>query len=81
VVEAAGGPGSGAACLVPPGDPEALATALLRVEQDPAFRALLVERGRRRVSGFRWSGTARRLRDVLREAASGAVSDRGGAGR
>lgn len=66
VVEAAGD----AAAIVPHGDPDAFAAALLRVERDPAFRALLVERGRRRAASFRWDESARALLAVLREAAA-----------
>lgn len=63
VVEAAGD----AALLVPPGDEEALASALLSVENDAATAASLVERGRSRAAGFRWATAAARLVAVLRE--------------
>ena len=47
------------ALLVPPGDAEALATALRRVLDEPALAASLGERGRRRVLGrFTWRATA-----------------------
>jgi glycosyltransferase involved in cell wall biosynthesis len=65
VVEAAGD----AAVLVPPGDEEGLAEALLRIESDAAHRASLVERGRRRAAASRWPDAARKLVAVLREAA------------
>lgn len=66
VPEAAGD----AALLVRPGDEEAFATALLRIEQDPVVRMLLRERGARRASACRFAASAARLVDVLREAAA-----------
>jgi glycosyltransferase involved in cell wall biosynthesis len=64
VPEAAGG----AARLVPPGDDEALALAMFDVETDAALRADLVARGRLRAASCRFSDSAARLLDVLREA-------------
>lgn len=46
---------------------EAFATALLRVERDPAFRELLSVRGRRRADTARWEDAARSLVGVLAE--------------
>jgi glycosyltransferase involved in cell wall biosynthesis len=57
-----------AASLVPPGDDEALAGAMFDVESDDALRADLVARGRARAASCRFSDSAARLLDVLREA-------------
>jgi len=62
--EAAGG----AASLVPPGDDEALAMAMLDLEADGDARARLVEKGRRRAASCRFAESAARLLDVLAEA-------------
>ena len=43
-----------AATLVPPGDPEALAGALVAVLGDDGARAALIQRGRRRAAQFTW---------------------------
>ena len=43
-----------AAVLVAPGDPTALAAALLTLIEDDGLRASLAEAGRRRVAGFSW---------------------------
>lgn len=59
-----------AAILVAPGDAAGLATALLRVELDPALRALLRERGLRRAAACGFGAAAVRLVEVLREAAA-----------
>ncbi|MCE9638058.1 MAG: glycosyltransferase family 4 protein [Planctomycetes bacterium] len=67
VVEAAGG----AAMLVPVGDDEALAAAMLEVETDDTARANLIWRGRARAATCRWDASARKLVAVLREAVVG----------
>jgi glycosyltransferase involved in cell wall biosynthesis len=51
--------------LVPPRDPEALATALGRVLADPAHRAALVERGHRVAATYDWDVTAARFAELL----------------
>jgi glycosyltransferase involved in cell wall biosynthesis len=48
----------GAACLVDPGDTEALAETMAALMGNPARRALLSERGRLRAARFRWDKTA-----------------------
>jgi len=66
------GPDGGAALLVPPGDPEALAAALRRVLDDPGLAARLGMDGRRRaLSRFTWRatavGTVEQYRALLRD--------------
>lgn len=54
--------------LVPPGDPEALAEALLRLLADPDYARLLGEKGRQRaVAEFTWPRVAARLMEALEE--------------
>lgn len=48
-----------AAVLVPPTDAEAIADGLLRLLEDTALRADLVERGRRQAASFSWERCAR----------------------
>lgn len=43
------------ALLVPPDDPEAMASAVLRVLEDPALAARLSRQGRERVESFSWN--------------------------
>ncbi len=47
-----------AATLVPPGDPEALAGALMTMLDDNRLRAKLIEMGRERTTMFSWDGFA-----------------------
>lgn len=55
------GPDGGAARLVPPGDPQALAAVLTELLDDPAQRARLGAAGRRRVlENFTWRVAAQR---------------------
>ena len=58
-----------AACLVPPGDPQALAEALALVLGDAEVRAGLVDRGRDHVARFSWRDCAAGLSGVYRRAA------------
>ena len=60
---------SGGALWVAPGDPAALAAALLRLEREPGLRERLVAGGRRAVGRLSWEDTARRTRAVLERAA------------
>jgi glycosyltransferase involved in cell wall biosynthesis len=57
------------AMRVPPGDPDALANALLRLERDRDLRTQLVEAGREAAGRLSWSRAAARTREVLAEAA------------
>jgi glycosyltransferase involved in cell wall biosynthesis len=59
----------GAALLVEPGRPEALADALARVLDDSALRTELTTRGRQNVTRYSWDTTAKRLVDLYRLAA------------
>jgi glycosyltransferase involved in cell wall biosynthesis len=57
------------ALRVPPGDPDALAGALLRLERDRQLRAELVEAGRAAAGRLSWSRAAVGTHAVLAEAA------------
>lgn len=59
------------ACLVPPGDHEALAEALGSVLVDYELRSALIERGRRRASHFTWKAAASGLTSLYRRAGDG----------
>lgn len=59
---------AGAALLVPPGDPAALAAAVVRVADDPAARSRMVELGRRRAAALDWHRVAIRVQSVYHEA-------------
>jgi glycosyltransferase involved in cell wall biosynthesis len=59
------------ALFVAPGDAEALAAALLRVEREPELRRALVAAGRRAVAGLSWEASARGTYAVLEAAAAG----------
>jgi glycosyltransferase involved in cell wall biosynthesis len=58
------------ALRVPPGDPDALADALLRLERDGGLRARLVKAGLTAAASLSWSRAAARTREVLAEAAA-----------
>ena len=57
------------ALRVPPGDPEALAGALLELERDGDLRARLVAAGSAAMARLSWEQAALRTREVLAEAA------------
>ena len=57
------------ALRVAPGNADALADALLRLERDEGLRTRLVEAGRQAVARLSWSRAAARTREVLAEAA------------
>jgi glycosyltransferase involved in cell wall biosynthesis len=57
------------ALRVPPGDPAALAEALLRLERDPGLRDRVVAAGREAVTQLSWERAARETRAVLADAA------------
>jgi glycosyltransferase involved in cell wall biosynthesis len=71
----------GGALYVPPGDAEALADALLRVEREPALRERLLTAGRAAIAPLSWAETARRTRAALAEAAGSRRTPPSGAGR
>jgi glycosyltransferase involved in cell wall biosynthesis len=58
------------AMRVTPGDPEALAEALLRLEREPGLRERLVAAGREAVAELSWERAARETRAILVEAAA-----------
>ena len=58
-----------AGVLVPVGDADALAAALLQVLEDPALRSRLVAAGRHRVAGFSWRRCADGIEALYRDAA------------
>jgi glycosyltransferase involved in cell wall biosynthesis len=57
-----------AALRVPPGDPDALAAALLRLEREPELRERLAAAGRAAAGRLSWAETARATRAALLEA-------------
>ena len=57
-----------AALTVPPGDADALADALLRLEREPELRDRLVEAGGERVCLLSWERAARETRALFEEA-------------
>lgn len=59
----------GAAVLIDPNDREALAVALRRLLGNPALRSELRERGPDQAGRYRWDQSARRMEELLREAA------------
>jgi len=59
----------GGALRVPPGEPEALALALLRLERESGLREQLVTAGATALDQLSWSRAARELHAVLLEAA------------
>jgi glycosyltransferase involved in cell wall biosynthesis len=61
----------GGALRVPPGDVDALAQALLRLEREPDLRAHLVSAGQSATSELSWERAAAETREVLRRAAGG----------
>jgi glycosyltransferase involved in cell wall biosynthesis len=58
-----------AAVTVPPGDADALADALLRVESDAPLRARLGEAARERAAAYTWERSAQTLHELLVRAA------------
>jgi alpha-1,3-rhamnosyl/mannosyltransferase len=60
---------AGGALRVNPGDADALADVLLRIERDPALRERLAEAGREAVARLSWERAARETRELLAEAA------------
>jgi glycosyltransferase involved in cell wall biosynthesis len=58
--------GGGAVLLFPVDGVATLAALLMKVTSDPALRADLVERGRRRSEAMTWASTARQTREVYR---------------
>ena len=65
-----------AGVLVGPDDAEGMAAAVARMWSEPAFRAALVARGRKRAAAFRWEETAARTVDLLWEVANAAPGRR-----
>ncbi len=57
--------GGDAACYVPPSDPAALASAILRVAGDDGYAAELRRRGPLHSAAFTWEQTATRTLDVI----------------
>jgi alpha-1,3-rhamnosyl/mannosyltransferase len=61
------------ALLVPPGDVDALAEALLKALTDEAERAALIERGLHRAGSFTWQECAAGLADLYAAAYAAAA--------
>jgi phosphatidylinositol alpha-mannosyltransferase len=59
------------ALLVPPGEPHALAQALIRVLQDEELAKGLAARGRERAAGYDWDVVVRRIEDVYHRVLDG----------
>jgi len=59
-----------AACLLDPKDPKALMQALLRLEQDSAYRDSLSQLGLDRAKQFSWKKTAEQTWEVYKKALS-----------
>ncbi len=57
-----------AALYADPDDPGAWNNAIDLLEQDPAARAGLIDKGRRRASIFQWRASARQLMSIIQEA-------------
>jgi glycosyltransferase involved in cell wall biosynthesis len=60
----------GAALLVNPYEPEAIADAILQLARDTAWQARLRDAGFARAAGFRWEESARTTWHLLEEAAA-----------
>ncbi|MDO9227728.1 MAG: glycosyltransferase family 4 protein [Pseudomonadota bacterium] len=56
------------ALLVPPGDAEAMASAMLRLIEDDDLRQKLIHNGREHVQSFTWARVGRQWLDLYREA-------------
>ncbi len=63
--------GGDAACYVPPSDPAALASAILRVTSDASYAAELRRRGPIHAAAFAWGKTAERTLDVIERTVRG----------
>lgn len=68
----------GAGLEVDPSDLEAVARAMLRIEQEPGLRSSLAERGRERADDFSWDRTAELLWGCVERAAADIGLDLGG---
>lgn len=68
---------AGAGLEVDPGDAEAVAAAMLRLEREPALGERLVELGRRRAEDFNWERTASLLWQCMAKAGEEAGLDMG----
>ena len=55
-----------AALLVPPGDPQAISEAILKLTRDAELRNSLVKRGRERVRSFSWKECARQTHALFK---------------
>ncbi|WP_231590644.1 glycosyltransferase family 4 protein [Hymenobacter terrenus] len=65
----------GAALLIDPFQPETIAAAIVRLQNDPVERNTLVSRGLERVQKFSWRETARQVRGVYEEVAGMALAE------
>lgn len=59
-------------CLVPPGDPPALASAIRALFDNPALAKALADEGRAGVADYDWSAVAERVRAVYEQTAGAA---------
>ena len=67
------------AVLVPPGDPDALADALIELLEDEPRRQALGKGARKVAEGYSWEPIARRLLSIYEELASQGVRERAAA--
>ena len=66
----------GAARLVDPHSPDAIAGAMIELHSDPRLREQYIEKGIRRAAGYTWEAAAREMTDVYRQVVKSSESQR-----